>query len=412
MMAKKLTALSVENAQPKHVAGAPVRTEIPDSGCPGLFLVVQPSGAKSWAVRYRFNRKPRKLTLDGGGAVMTLAAARAAAAGALYQIAQGDDPAAAKQTARIKVVEQETLRAQDSVEKLVGEFIRLHGPKIRSNTLAQYESVVRRFIVPAWRSRTVHDIRKRDIIALIEPIAVEHPYMADRLLGVIHKFFAWLVARDVVATNPASGVEMPGTEVARERFLDDVEIVQLWAACEGDLIFGAAIRVMLLVGARRSEVAEMRWSEIDTAARIWTLPATRSKNRRAHTVPLCTLAWEIINAVPRIAGCDFVFSTTGEGPIANFHHIKDRLDAKLNFAEPWVIHDLRRSCASGLQRLGVRVEVIEAALGHLSGSFRGIVGTYQRHDFADEKRVALQRWADHIEQLVTGKPAKILALRR
>ena len=406
MMAKKLTALSVENTQPR-----PVRAEVPDGGCPGLFLVVQPSGVKSFALRYRFTGEPRKLTL-GRYPEISLAQARATATGARVQIEEGIDPSASKRTARASVAEQEALRAQDSVETLVGEFIRLHGPKIRPNTLAQYESVTRRFIIPGWADRTVHDIRKRDIIAMIGAIATDRPIMANRALGVLSKFFAWLVARDVIAASPCIGVEMPGAEVVRERFLDDGELIQLWAACEGDHIFGAAIRVMVLVGARRSEVAEMLWSEIDTDARIWTLPAARSKNRRAHVVPLSSLAWEIINAVPRIAGCDFVFSTTGKGPIANFHHIKDRLDAKLNFDKAWRIHDLRRSCASGLQRLGVRVEVIEAALGHLSGSFRGIVGTYQRHDFADEKRVALQRWADHIEQLVTGKSAKILALRR
>ena len=411
MMAKKLTALSVENAKPRRVACTLTRAEIPDGGCPGLFLVVQPSGAKSWAVRYRFRRKSRKLTLNGNGAVLTLAAARAAAAQALHQIEQGIDPVVTKQAARV-TAERETLRARDGVARLVDDFIELHAErKLRPNTLAQYVSVLRRFVLPAWRARAVHDIRKRDVIALVEAIAGDRPYMANRALGVLSKFFNWLVARDVIAANPCAGVEMPGIETPRGRYLDDGEVARLWAACEGDPIFGAAIRVMLLVGARRSEVAEMRWSEIDERARLWVLPKERSKNKRELQIPLSSLAWGIISSVPRIAGCDYVFSTTGEGPIANFHHIKDRLGAKINFDTPWRIHDLRRSCASGLQRLGVRVEVIEAALGHLSGSFRGIVGTYQRHDFADEKRVALQRWADHIEQLVTGKPAKVLPLR-
>ena len=410
-MAKKLTALSVENAKPRRTAGTLARAEIPDGGCPGLFLVVQPSGAKSWAVRYRFRRKSRKLTLNGGAAVLTLAAARAAATQALHQIEQGIDPAAAKQAARVTAMEQEALRAQDGVARLINDFIEFHGKrKLRPNTLAQHVSVARRFVLPAWRDRTVHDIRKRDIIALIEPIAIDRPVMANRTRGVLSKFFNWLVARDVIAANPCAGVEMPGAETARDRYLDDAEIAQLWAACEGDPIFGAAIRIMLLAGARRSEVAGMRWSEIDEQAQLWVLPKERSKNKRELRIPLSPLAWGIINAVPRIAGCDFVFSITGKGPIANFRHIKDRLDAKLNFAEPWVIHDLRRSCASGLQRLGVRIEVIEATLGHLSGSFRGIVGTYQRHDFADEKRAALDRWAAHVEQIVSGKLAKVLSL--
>jgi integrase len=410
MMARKMTALSVENAKPKLRSGVPVRTEIPDHD--GLYLIVQPSGVKSWAVRYRVKGKSRKLTLDGNGAFLSLAAARAAATQALHQIEQGVDPIAEKRKAKATSAEQEALRAEDGVPKLFNDFIELHAKrKLRPNTLAQYESIGRRFILPPWRDRTVHDIRKRDIIAVIDPIAVDRPIMANRTQEVGHKFFEWLVARDVLAANPFAGLAMPGVERQRERFLNDSEVAQLWAACEGDPIFGAAIRVMLLTGCRRSEVAEMTWNEIDTDARVWTIPAARSKNRKPHTVPLSTLAWTVINAAPRIKGSDHVFSTNGKGPIANFHHVKDRLDAKLNFAEPWVVHDLRRTVASGLQRLGVRLEVTESVLGHRSGSLRGIVLVYQRHDYAEEKADALQRWADHIEQLITGKPGKVVTFK-
>jgi integrase len=409
MMARKLTAISVENARCKRVAGTPVRTEIPDRGCPGLYLIIQPSGVRSWAVRYRIAGRSRKLTLDGAA---TLAAARAAATQALHQVELGRDPATDKRAARTASAEQAAARLEDSVEKLADEFIeRYCKRKLRPNTLAQYQSVLRRFVLPAWRGRTVHDISRRNVIALIEPIAIKHPYMANRALGVLSKFFNWLAARDVIAANPAVGVEMPGDEKPRERFLNDAEIRALWVACGDDPIFGAAIRVMLLTGARRSEVAEMAWSEIDEQARLWTLPSLRSKNKQEHKIPLSPLTWDIIKAVPRI-GDTYVFSTTGKGPIANFHHIKDRLDAKLNFAEHWQFHDIRRSVASGLQRLGVRLEVIEATLGHRSGSFRGIIGTYQVHDYANERRIALQQWADHVAHLTGGKPAKILQLKR
>jgi integrase len=409
-MARKLTAVAIENAKPKCVDGAPVRTEIPDRGCPGLFLIVQPSGLKSWAVRYRIAGRSRKLTLDGGGA-LTLAAARAAATEALHQVELGVDPAAAKQAAKATTAEQEALRAQDGVAKLFTQFIELYAKrKLKPETLRQYESVGRRFIMPTWRGRTVHDVKKREVIDLTDKIAVDRPYMANRVLEVIHKFFAWLVARDVITVNPAAGIATPGVEQARERYLNDGEIAALWAACEHDAIFGAAVRLLILTGCRRNEVAEMTWAEIDADARVWTLPAERSKNKKPHVVPLSPLASRIIGGVPRIAGCPYVFSTTGKGPIANFDQFKKRLDARLNL-EPWRIHDLRRSCASGLQRLGVRLEVTESVLGHRSGSFRGIVRVYQRHDFADEKRAALERWSDHIESITTGKPGKVIRLK-
>jgi integrase len=265
--------------------------------------------------------------------------------------------------------------------------------------LALYEGALRRSVLPKWAKRSVHEIRRRDVIALVEGIAVDRPVMANRTLGVLSKFFNWLVARDVIPASPVHGVEMPGVEKTRDRVLDDGELAALWGACADESIVGAAVLVMLLTGGRRAEVAGMRWDEIDEPARTWVLPSERSKNRQPHVVPLSTTAWEIIAALPRISDTH-VFSTSGNGPVVNFCRIKERLDAKLHFERHWQFHDLRRSCASGLQRLGVRVEVIEAVLGHRSGVFRGITSIYQRHDFVDEKRVALQRWADHMQQLV------------
>lgn len=241
------------------------------------------------------------------------------------------------------------------------------------------------------------------MIALVEAIAVDRPVMANRTLGALSKFFSWLVARDVITASPAHGVEMPGVEKARDRVLDEDEGATLWHACADEGVAGDAVRIMLLTGARRTEVSAMRWAEIDEGTRTWVLPSERSKNRQAHVVPLSTAAWEIIAALPRISDTH-VFSVSGDGPLANFTRLKQRLDAKLGFARPWVIHDLRRSCASGLQRLGVRVEVIEATLGHRSGVFRGIVSTYQRHDFAREKAAALKLWGEHIAKLTKKTP--------
>jgi integrase len=398
-LTKKLTTLAFERAKPKLDSdGKLVRNEIADGGADGLYLIVQPSGAKSWAIRYRHNGRATKFTL-GRGAALSLAEARKAAADARLALEKGIDPAAERRATRAAYkVEQHP----DTVEALVKQFIALHGPKIRPATLRLYDSALRRFVLPKWAKRPVHEIRRRDVIALVEAIAVDRPVMANRTLGALSKFFSWLVARDVITASPVHGVEMPGVEKARDRVLDEDEVAALWRACAEEGVIGAAVRIILLTGARRTEVSAMRWAEVDEKNRVWVLPSERSKNGQAHVVPLSGAAWEIIAALPRISDTH-VFSVSGDGPLVNFTRIKERVDAKLCFAQPWVIHDLRRTCASGLQRLGVRVEVIEATLGHRSGLFRGIVSTYQRHDFADERRVALQRWADHVEQLAAGK---------
>ena len=406
-MTKKLTTLAFERAKPKvDSAGNLVRNEIADGGADGLYLIVQPSGAKSWAIRYRHHGRATKFTL-GAGAALSLAQARKAAAEARLALEKDIDPAAERRSARAaNKVDQHP----DAVEVLVKQFLALHGPKIRPATRRIYDGALRRFVLPQWDKRRVHEIRRRDVIALVEAIAVDRPIMANRTLGVLSKFFNWLLARDVIAASPVHGVEMPALEKARDRMLDNDEIAALWRACADEGIVGAAVRIMLLTGARRTEVSAMRWAEIDEETRTWVLPSERSKNGQAHVVPLSTGAWQIIAALPRISDTH-VFSTSGNGPVVNFCRIKERLDAKLKFEKHWQFHDLRRSCASGLQRLGVRVEVIEATLGHRSGVFRGITSIYQRHDFADEKRAALQRWADHVEQLVAGASGKLIRLR-
>jgi len=140
--------------------------------------------------------------------------------------------------------------------------------------------------------------------------------------------------------------------------------------------------------------------------------AERSKNRRPLTVQLSTQAWAIIEAQPRFVDCDFVFSISGVGPSNNWDPGKKRLNKAAGLVEAsWRIHDIRRTGASGMQRLGVRTEVIERVLGHYSGSFKGLTGVYQVDPLERECRAALQRWADHVEQLVAGKPAKVLSFR-
>jgi integrase len=201
------------------------------------------------------------------------------------------------------------------------------------------------------------------------------------------------------------GVEPPSEIRSRDRWLTDEEIKNLWQACEGEPSpFQPFVKVLLLTGQRRNEVAGMRWSELDLNGRVCTLPPSRTKNGVEHTIPLSTQVFQIIELMPRIADSDFVFTIAGDSHIGGFARLKTRLDSTMQLAAPWVFHDLRRTAISGMARLGVNLAVIERTINHTSGTFAGVVGIYQRHDFAVGKRDALQRWADHIDFVVTGKP--------
>jgi integrase len=385
------------------------RQEISDGR--GLFLVLQPkpTGARSWCLRYRrkADKRPRKLTFDGQ---LSLKEARAKAAEALRQVEAGADPAADKQQDRKAKRLAAAERAADTVDSLVAQFIERHA-KQNTRTWRSTELVFKRDVLSRWGGRSAHDIKKRDVIALNDAIVTDRPIQANRVFAHVRKFFAWCIERDVLAISPCQGVKPPAPERQRDRVLSDGEIVAFWRATESDPA-GPMLRILLLTGQRRCEVSDgMCWPEINEADRTWTLPASRTKNQRAHVVPLSAQAWSILESLPRIAGGDLVFA--GVPDRTSYGRIKERLDAAMPKAPHWVLHDLRRTVATGLQRLGVRLEVTEAVLNHTSGSRAGIVGVYQRHDWADEKRDALQRWADHLDTLVTaGKPAKVIPIRR
>jgi integrase len=398
----KFTTKFIENLKP-----AAVRREIPDGGCRNLYLVVQPTGRKAWALRYRFGGKTRKLTLDGG---LSLAGAREAATKALRELERGNDPAALKFDAQAKAEKAAAERDADTVDRWAAQFIERHANKKRPHTRRQVVHVLDNLVLPTWRGRTVHDITRRDVIDLIERLAEDRPIAANRALAWLSKFFNWLTERDVIAASPVHGVKRPSEERKRDRVLSDGEIIALWHACENiGGPEGGCVKLLLLTGQRRSEIAGMRRSEID--ADVWRLPRERTKNATPHAVPLSAQALAIIDAMRQFAGSDYVFTTTGKAPLAHFDQTKAEIDARMKPSTPFVLHDLRRTVATGLQKLKVPLEVTEAVLNHTSGSRGGIVSVYQTHQYAPEKREALQRWAAHVDRLVSDKPAEAKVLR-
>jgi integrase len=212
--------------------------------------------------------------------------------------------------------------------------------------------------------------------------------------------FNWAMSADIVAASPCAGIERPTKEISCDRVLDDAELALIWyAADELGPPFGPLVKLLLLTGQRRNEVAGLEWKELDL--QWWSLPRQRTKNNKAHLVPLSRQAIAVIETIPKISE-RFVFSTNGETRVSGFGKAKRRLDALLpKDMPPWRLHDLRRTVASGMARLVINLPVIEKVLNHASGSFAGIVGVYQKHEFSDEKRKALEAWGFHVTEIVS-----------
>lgn len=416
-MAKALTTRTVEQAKP----GAS-RREVPDGLLSGLFLVVQPSGAKSWAVRYRHQGKPRKLTL-GGYPLLGLADARAAAAAKLRAVATGADPAADKQAAKRAAAEEED-RDRDLVGNVVATFVERHARK-RNRTWKAAAWYFGKHVLPVWGERRIGEITRRDVLELIDGIAERGTGTnANRVLAHVRKLFSWCVERDIIAISPAAGVKAPAPERSRDRVLTDDELRWFWRACEGaGYPFGPLAKVLLLTGQRRGEVAASTWREFDLAGRIWTIPAARAKNDQEHHVFLADAVVDILASLPRIAGKGYLFTTTGETPVSGWSRAKAVLDRHMLAAgreeavergdDPeaveipeWTLHDLRRTAASGMARLGFPVHVVEAVLNHRSGTIRGVAKVYNRYSYEPERRAALEAWARHVTALVADEPAR------
>lgn len=401
----RLTDKAIEKLKPTDA-----RRELPDGIMPGLYLVVQPSGAKSWALRYRFAGKPCKLTL-GRWPAMGPKAAREAATDALDRVEHGENPAGLKQ-ARKAAQLQEQQEGRNKVRNLLDDFEKRHLSKLKSKK--QSRDFLDRFVLEQWGDRDVQSIRKRDVIELLDSIADSgRGTSANRVLAHLRKFLNWCVERDILEVSPASGVKPPAKENQRDRVLSDDEIRLFWRACDhAGQPFGPLGKLLLLTGQRRGEVGEITDKEID--GDTWHLTPDRTKNKRAHDVPLTEAAQAILAGVERVKSkAGYVFTTTGQTPVSGFSKAHSIINAKM--AEiaseavgevveipAWTWHDLRRTCATGLARLGVPVWVTEAALNHVSGTRAGLVSVYQRHDYAAEKRDALETWAQGVADILAG----------
>ena len=380
------------------------RQEIADALLPGLYLIVQPSGVKSWAVRYRHQGQPKKYTIPGRYPAISLKDARDLGAKALRAVAEGRDPSGEKKVQGARGA---------TIEDIIAQFLDRYCRRNQNpRTAAKSKWLLERHILPYWKDRPVDQITRADVRAVLDRQVDRAPVLANRVYTITRKMFGWAVSQDIIANSPFEGLEAPAKEKSRDRILTDEELCKVWRATgktNVDPVYRAMIRMLILTGQRRSEVAGLTWDEIDLKTRQWTLPATRTKNGRAHIVPLSDRAITALNAVPRLHE-RHVFSANGKHAIGGFSQPKDRLNEVCGFSD-WTVHDLRRTVASGMARLGINLPVIEKVLNHVSGSFAGVAGIYQRHDFAAEKRAALDAWSNHIAAIAAGKAAKVVSLR-
>src|ERR1700733_1984254 len=403
------------DVQIKKLTTPTARREVPDGKITGLYLVLQPSGAKSWALRYRAAGKPAKLTL-GPYPALDLANARRRAQEALGEVAGGKNPAAEKKAAR--EAQKAASSTADRVETVAASFIDKYVKRnVGESWAREAERLLTKEINPKFGCKRLGEVKKSDIHDLLDEIVDRGaPIVANRTLAVFRRLCSWAVERGVVDASPCDKIKVPAAEESRDRVLSDDEVRLAWTAFERlGWPFGQIAQLLLLTGARRDEIASGRWSEIDLEAKTWTIAKERSKNGVAHEIPLSDAAIALLKQLPRIGDRKdaLIFSTTGLTAVSGFSRAKDAIDnvilaargAEVGAPDRWTFHDLRRTAASGMAGLGIAPHVVEAVLNHRSGTIKGVAAVYNRYSYATEKRQALDAWARRLEAIVTGAAA-------
>ncbi|WP_445948388.1 tyrosine-type recombinase/integrase [Sphingorhabdus sp.] len=383
-----------------------------DNRLPGFGCKVTPKGSKIFIYQYRLGGRgspARRFTIGKHGALTADQAKREAEMLAL-KVAQGSDPQRVKaETARATV----DLAFKSYVDKFAAECLLAEWPA----THRYVHALLLKYAVPVLGNKPLNDITRKDINAVLAPVKTKAATAAN-LFGVIRRLLRWAVEQEDLERSPIEGVKGPKPPPSRDRVLDDAELQLVWKASDAlGYPFGPLIRLLILTGARREEIAALEWAEIDRETCVWVLPPSRSKNGVAARQPLSSLAVAELDILAERHGTanswpksGLVFSTTGNTSVSGYSRAKNRLDKAIDALTekqdavplaPWRVHDLRRTLATGLQRLGVRFEVTEAVLNHVSGSKSGVAGIYQRHDWAQEKAAALDAWAAHVAALLT-----------
>lgn len=349
----------------------------------------------------------KRATIGKHGSPWTPATARTEAERLALLVAQGTDPVEADNKRRLEAVD---LAFSTYADRFVASCAGAGWRRLA-------EQSVRRHLKPALRDKPLPKIGRVDVVAIFDAMPKKQVGNRRNVFAVLRRLFRWAISRGDLRINPMEGMETPSAVKPRDRWLADAELRRIWLAVpQTHRCFGPVLRLLIVTGQRREEVSGMGWNEIDRGEKLWTLPGDRTKNGEPNTVPLNALA---ISELDRLAGAGKwprrgrVFATSTGAGFTAYAKGKSKLDRLIgedgDALDPWRLHDLRRTLATGMQRLGVRFEVTEALVNHVSGSRAGVAGIYQRHDWKPEKAAALDAWNGHLMAIIDAPQEAIAA---
>jgi integrase len=393
-----------------------------DAEVKGFGLKVTPAGRKVFFLQYRMGGRKsvtKRYTIAEHGD-LTADQARAEAIKLRGQIRMGIDPQEEK---KVRAVPPPEARG---FAETADDYLRHVVKTLRPGSAKEWTRIIERDVKPAWGDRTIESIARRDVRELIDGIAKRGAEVqANRTLARLKTLFNWAVEQDIIPSSPAASLKPVAKEVERDRFLSDDEIRWFWLACDRlGWPFGPLFKLLLLTAQRRDEVGTLEWSHLSADGATWTMPREKSKNDRAHEVQLSTLVRILLQSLPRLSDT-FVFTTNGVRPASGFSRAKATLDRlmeaqrreELGLAEDapaipgWILHDLRRTAATGMARLNIAPHVVDKILNHTSGSIRGVAAIYNRHSYLEERRAALEAWANRLDALPAVRPPNVVPLR-
>jgi integrase len=406
-----------------------------DDDLPGLGLRVRQAGSRSFIFQYKLGTQQRRMAL-GTATALNVSSVRKIAEKLYARVKLGEDPARDKADAKKQAAETFIVAANKFLEALKPRYRPRSLKEISRHLVGNADESGR---VMTCHSRSLHELQlakidRRDIATVI--VAVNNDsgaVTANRVRSSLNTFFTWCIKRGLVEHNPVIGTE-DYEEHSRERVLTPAELRLIWTALDDDQ-YGSIVKLLALTGQRASEIGDLRRTEIHDDTIV--LAGERTKNKRAHVVPLSPAALAIIEAQPLRGDRDLIFGKPGKGPFVGWSNCKERLDTRIaeaNGGKPigsWRVHDLRRSFSTyaggGLpahqlaklpsrdkelaKGLGIEPHIVEAVLNHISGTKAGVAGTYNRSTYEEPKRKALEAWATHLQLIVADAP-NVTPIRR